>query len=324
MPPAPRRLLRSAAALAIATSVTGAAYGGTAAPARAASGYNGYCTTSSGVTVVVDFKALGGGVVARCAPVGSGASGIDALQAAGIPVQGTQRYGLAFVCRIYGKPASDPCVVTPPTNAHWDYFQASNGGSWTYSSVGASSSHVIPGGFEGWAFSSGSRVAPGASPVRAAPKPKPAPTHTATTKPTHTTTTQPPRHTRTTAPRQTATQDPAPAGGGHGSQPSSTTAAESTTARSAAAHTSHGTTTKKSRSASATRSTDARSSVSSASSSGAAAVAGGRPLGDSDKLIRDSQHSSGINATTAVGGGVLGVLAVGGTVVAIVRRRSLG
>ena len=38
-----------------------------AAPAQA-SGTSGYCPNADGVTVVVDFQDLGGGVVIRCAP----------------------------------------------------------------------------------------------------------------------------------------------------------------------------------------------------------------------------------------------------------------
>lgn len=297
--PAPSRLVRSAAAVALATSATGLAYVGSAAPARAA-GYNGYCTSGSGVTIVVDFRSLGGGITIRCAPVGGGANGVQALQAAGIPVAGTQRYGMAFVCRLYGKPSADPCVNTPPTNAHWDYWKASNGGSWSYSSTGASQSAVIPGGFEGWSFSTGTRVAPRAAPRRPAHppahKPKPAPSHT-------TTSVRPPaRHTTAAASHQ-----------------SSSTAAPSTSAHRKAASPSSRAVTK-----SRTGSTSTSAAGASSSNGSTAAVAGGVRLANSDKLINDSTKSSGINATTVVGGIILAVLAVGGGAIAIVRRRSLG
>jgi hypothetical protein len=182
--------------------------------------------------------------------VQSGASGIDALTAAGIPVQGTRRYGLAFVCRIYGKPAAstkmpggyhEGCGNTPPQNLHWDYFQASNGGSWGYSSAGPTSSRVIPGGFEGWSFTEGSKAAPGVRPVRSAG--------------------------------------------------SSAASASSSAASSAMTGTSSGGPT-------------------------AAAVA------NSTDLIKQSDKSSGLNATTVIGAVVLVVLVVGGAGVAIVRRRS--
>ncbi|MEW2378605.1 hypothetical protein AB0883_21250 [Micromonospora sp. NPDC047812] len=114
------------------------------------------CTGTSGVTVVVDFAALGGGVQVACAP-GDPATGVAALQGAGFTVTGTQRWGLAFVCRINGKPtvATDPCVNTPPATAYWSYWHASSGGAWSYSTSGASSYNPAPGTVEGWSFGAG-------------------------------------------------------------------------------------------------------------------------------------------------------------------------
>ncbi len=154
----------------------------------ASSGNPGYCTSAAGVTVVVDMSALGGGVTVRCAPgpASPGFSGIDALHGAGFTVTGTQRYGLAFVCRIQGRPSAreplaipgnpqyrEQCVNTPPQTAFWSYWYAPNGGSWTYSSVAAQSHDAIPGGFEGWAFSFGSArpAAPAVDPTRPRTKP---------------------------------------------------------------------------------------------------------------------------------------------------------
>ena len=130
-------------------------------PAAAASGA---CTTSKGVTVVVNFGPLGGGTVVRCAQ--SGGSGLDALHAAGFSSEGTQRYGNAFVCRLNGKPtaAAEKCSATPPIDKSWRYFYADNGGSWKYSQSGAANHTVIQGGFEGWSFGGGST--PGVAPVR--------------------------------------------------------------------------------------------------------------------------------------------------------------
>ncbi|MEV5707157.1 hypothetical protein [Actinoallomurus sp. NPDC052274] len=121
-------------------------------PARA--GTAGYCPGGTGVTVVVDYQALGGATEIRCAP-GAQASGLAALQNAGFTVTGTQRWGLAFVCRINGKPtsATEPCVDTPPASAYWSYWHASNGGTWTYSNQGASTYVPAQGSFEGWSFS---------------------------------------------------------------------------------------------------------------------------------------------------------------------------
>ena len=149
------------------------------------------CTNANGVSVVVDLRQLGGGILDRCAPgLGAGATGLQALQAAGIPYQGTSQWGDAFICRLLGRPAADEslhipgnsnyheqCITTPPASAYWAYWWAPNGGPWQYSSAGVSSHHITPGGFEGWVYTIGGanqQVAPGVAPVRAAGGPAPA------------------------------------------------------------------------------------------------------------------------------------------------------
>lgn len=124
----------------------------------------GACTSSSGVTVVVDFGSLGGGTAIRCAHTSG--SGLEALHAAGFSTEGTQTHGASFVCRISGKPgpSSENCLSTPPTNTSWHYWYASNGGSWKVSQSGAANRTVIQGGSEGWSFGPG--TAPGAAPAR--------------------------------------------------------------------------------------------------------------------------------------------------------------
>lgn len=114
------------------------------------------CSPGTGVTVVVDYGPLGGGVVVGCR-LGDPPTGLSALQGAGFTATGTQRWGLAFVCRINGKPtvATDPCVNTPPVSAYWSYWHAAPGGTWTYSTTGASGYNPAPGTVEGWRFGSG-------------------------------------------------------------------------------------------------------------------------------------------------------------------------
>lgn len=180
---------------------------GAVAPTTAlAAGTSGYCTTETGVTVVVDFRAFGGNIVVRCAPGpgGRGYTGLEAIQGAGFTVQGTKQYGLQFICKIQDRPRSQECLTTPPTDAYWGYWYAANGGTWTYSDLGASSHTTIAGGFEGWAFSTGSRTPPGIKPVR--PRvPTPTTTAPTTTAPTRTAPTR-------TAPTRTApTRSPPPA-----------------------------------------------------------------------------------------------------------------
>jgi hypothetical protein len=144
---------------------------GSAAPARAGAAAAAACPgTGSGVTVVVDFSALGGGVEIACAP-GDPASGLAALQGAGFGWTGTTRFP-SFVCRIDGLPTPDQdrCVNTPPATAYWAYWYAERGGAWNYSSSGGASHDPEPGDVDGWAFGSGGR--PGVAPP-AAPAPRP-------------------------------------------------------------------------------------------------------------------------------------------------------
>lgn len=160
------------------------ATGLTAAPAAAVDpgkGKPGYCPDATGVTVVVDFGGLGGDAIIRCAP-GPQASGLAALQNSGMIVAGTQRWGLAFICRIEGKPGpeTESCADTPPATAFWGYWHAANGASWAYSQRGAANRKPPAGSFEGWSFSlnQSSNPAPRIAPTRpgqpVAPPPPPA------------------------------------------------------------------------------------------------------------------------------------------------------
>lgn len=161
-------------ALLFAASVTGAA------PASA-QGTDGTCAEGAGVTVVVDFGDLGPQPLVRCAP-GTPANGIAALQAAGIDVAGSQKYGLAVACRINGKPGPDveSCAGMPSATAYWSYWHATAGGTWTSSQEGAQTAKPAPGGFEGWAFARPKSAndlptPPRVAPVRQAATPAPAP-----------------------------------------------------------------------------------------------------------------------------------------------------
>jgi hypothetical protein len=113
----------------------------------------GECADNVGITIVVDFQDLGGGVNVVCAP-GPVSSGLDALHRAGVAWEGTTRFP-SFVCRIAGKPGADrePCTNTPPATAYWAYWIAPRGGPWCYSNVGAASRTPPPGTIEGWSFS---------------------------------------------------------------------------------------------------------------------------------------------------------------------------
>ncbi|MDF4251881.1 hypothetical protein [Streptomyces sp. WMMB303] len=152
----PRVLRTLAAVLAVLVGSVGA---GLTTPAEASAsaasrGRAGYCPDADGVTVVVDFRELGGGTLVRCAP-GGHRTGLAALKAAGIEVTGTNRWGESFVCRLLGKPGPqrEPCVDTPPASAYWSYWHAPNGGRWAYSQRGVTYRTPPRGSFEGWSFS---------------------------------------------------------------------------------------------------------------------------------------------------------------------------
>ncbi|WP_265445310.1 hypothetical protein [Flexivirga meconopsidis] len=354
--PAPSRLLRSATAVALAGCATTLAYVGSAAPAQAA-GYNGYCKDASGVTVVVDFGAIGKGIAIRCAPgVGGGATDLDAVQAAGIPIQWMQRQP-GFLCRLYGEPAAsrtlpggghEGCVR--PGNTFWSVWQAANGGKWAFASAGVSEQTVTAGGFVGFRFSSTatSAPAPGVAPKRpgaASPAPKPSSTAKPAPKTTAPGATRPaatnppagsPDGSKTTAPQAGSSGKGSAArsaAGSAGAAAGKSSAAPGSAGASATGSASSGARPSASSSASAKSSSSASPSSSSSAAAGASATgsdgavaAGGPAIGDSDKMIDDAKKdkSSGLNATTLIGGGVLAALAVGGAAVAIVRRRTSG
>ncbi|MEV0440425.1 hypothetical protein AB0I84_43065 [Streptomyces spectabilis] len=169
------RAFAAALGLLLASAVLGVGPG-PAAPAAAVDtgrGHAGFCRNGEGVTVVVDFRELGGTTLVRCA-VGSQRTGLAALKDAGIQVAGTNRWGESFICRLEGKPGADrePCLDTPPAKAYWSYWHASNGGRWTYSQYGATYRTPPKGSFEGWSFSldrdQGEAPAPRVAPRRPA------------------------------------------------------------------------------------------------------------------------------------------------------------
>jgi hypothetical protein len=122
------------------------------ASAQPVTWYDGPCTDNVGITVVIDFRELTGGVNVRCAP-GPVTSGLDALDKAGISWEGTRRFP-SLVCRIAGKPGvdSEACVNAPPLSAYWGYWLAPRGGEWCFSNLGAGSRKPPPGTVEGWSF----------------------------------------------------------------------------------------------------------------------------------------------------------------------------
>ena len=119
-----------------------------ASPAQAAG-----CAPGTGVTVVVEPGPLGGGSSVGCAG-GAGGTATDATKEAGFSIDYVASQP-GFVCRLNGKPSSDPCQRTPPQDAYWGLFWSDGKGSWKYSTAGASSLKVPEGGSIGWRFQDG-------------------------------------------------------------------------------------------------------------------------------------------------------------------------
>ncbi len=181
-------MLRYAVRLAAATFLVAAGLGVPAA-AEAAT-----CSTGHGVTVVVDFHQLGGGVQAACDSGGAGRSGAQQMADVGHDLTYVQRQP-GFVCRVDGAPAGDPCVNTPPDNAYWSlWWSDGTSGTWSYSAQGIGALQVPDGGYVALSWQGGdAKAAP-----RVAPRTHPTASPTPTRKPSRHPTS--PAATRTTGP----------------------------------------------------------------------------------------------------------------------------
>lgn len=178
------------------------------------------CSSADGVSVVVDFHELGGGLQSGCVADGGGKSAATLLGAAGFPLTFVQRQP-GFVCRVSGQPASDPCVNTPPADAYWGlYWSDGSTRSWTYSTLGVGSLTVPDGGSVALSWIGGSgRSQPGVAPAvheRSTPTARPTrkPTDKRSDKPVSKPTAKP-KPTSAATPSATATPtEPADAGSG--------------------------------------------------------------------------------------------------------------
>ncbi len=142
------------------------------APAAGAATCNG-----AGVSVVVDFKGLGGGQQTGCVSGKGGTSAATILGAAGVELT-RARNQPGFVCRVQQVPQSDPCVNASPSEAYWSlWWSDGSSGSWSYASLGVDQLKVPEGGSVGFAWDDQSgQVQPGTAPPKApAPSPSPSP-----------------------------------------------------------------------------------------------------------------------------------------------------
>jgi hypothetical protein len=117
------------------------------------------CEANTGVTVIVDDQTLGEGKIYVGCAFGAQPDGVEALEHAGFELEGTENYGLDFICRIDGEPtpAEQSCKTTPGAGAYWSYWRGKSGGRWGYSHFGPASpeSRAPVNSVEGWSFGSG-------------------------------------------------------------------------------------------------------------------------------------------------------------------------
>jgi hypothetical protein len=144
------------------------------------------CASGAGVSVVVDFHELPGGVQTACVADGGGKSGTALFTSAGFALGYVQRQP-GFVCRVNGAPANDPCVNTPPADAYWGlWWSDGKSGQWTYATTAAGGLSVPDGGYVAFSWNgSATRSTPGVSPAvhATAPTPTSKPTSKPSTKP---------------------------------------------------------------------------------------------------------------------------------------------
>jgi hypothetical protein len=198
---------RYAVRLTVAALVAVAVGLGVPAPASAAP-----CSTGHGVTVVVDFHQLGGGVGSACDARGAGKHASTQLADVGHTLTFAQRQP-GFVCRVDGSPSSDPCINTSPADAYWSlWWSDGKSGTWSFSSEGVGSLSVPEGGYVGLSWQGGSGKAPPRVTPRAhqspppSPSPTPSPTHPSSPASPPSTATGPPTGGPTTASKPASSQ----------------------------------------------------------------------------------------------------------------------
>ena len=98
----------------------------------------GGARAGTGVTVVVDYGALGGGVQIACDRGGAGDPVSEVSPRAGYPLATSPTSRLRLPSRASPDPPQASCGRTPPSNAYWGLFWSDGSpASWTYSSEGA-------------------------------------------------------------------------------------------------------------------------------------------------------------------------------------------
>ncbi len=303
------RTTLSAVTAVFMAAVTGVVITATApAPAGAAAGSAAACSGATGVTVIVDFNELDGGITAACDADGAGKSASEVFVDAGYPLTYVQQ-DPGFVCTISSKPADAPCARTPPPTAYWSLWW-SNGesGRWVYATSGVNTLEVPDGGYLAFAWhqGSGNAAPPDANPTA----------HQAT------------QATQPTQPTQDPTDDNGGTGGnGNGnddndgattgsastSAPTTATAAATTDSAAESASTGRGRTPRDGGTSSVTASDSSDSTV-----PGAAEITDGPPPSD---LATDTSDDDGA-LPTWIGLGLAALVLGAAGLVALLRRRS--
>jgi hypothetical protein len=210
------QLLRGLAAAVLVAAAVGLPALVLTGPARAAT-----CADSGGVSVVVDFKSLGGGAQSLCDADGGGQNASVLFTDNGYELTYAQRTP-GFVCRVQGLPTpdQDPCINTSPSNAYWGvWWSDGKKGKWTYSTLGVGSLTIPAGGSVALAWDDlDGQSKPGVAPPKTAtatpspsptvkPTPTPTPTPVSTPKPTPTVA---PSESPAPTPTETPTETPTP------------------------------------------------------------------------------------------------------------------
>lgn len=282
--------------------------------APAAHAATGMCTTTSGVSVVVDFAGLGGGVSKVCDT--SGSTDAQRLFEAHHQMTYTQRYP-GVVCTIDGK-GDSACVNMPPADAYWGlWWSDGTDGQWHYSTEGVGSLSVPQGGSVAFAWQdSSSQTRPSVPPAKpAASSPSPSPTAPPSSSAQHPTSKAPSHEPAAPTGGGRATQSPRERSSARSGAPSVTPGGSSTPA----AHTgasSHHTASSRHASAPATRATDDGQGAPSASSSSTTS-----PSGTAVSTTAGPSDTGGGGLPGWLAPALIGLLAVAGGAVALLRRR---
>lgn len=136
--------LGAVATLVVAAALTSVGVGATPASAAA-------CADAGGITVVVEANSLGGTDVA-CVSASAPTLASALFPNAGHPLTYAQQQP-GFVCRVDAVPADAGCQQASPASAYWGlWWSDGTDGTWTYSSLGARSLRVPPGGSVAFAW----------------------------------------------------------------------------------------------------------------------------------------------------------------------------